>query len=249
MMKSQKGRPMFTIHDSTLETLRFLVLCVLGVSVAGLMRTAQADEVGALVKKAQGFSDAGQYEMALPAWQAVVAKRPQDVEALIETGISASLLGRYDLAHEHLERAIAISPRDPRALLNLGLVCLREKNFPRAEDLFRQTLAADPAYPDANLHLGIMAEERGDFASAKEYYIKEVNIMGGTNRAWGRLMSLQNRSPRRGISSGAAIVFLIVCLAVGGALLAVHRIRTGHWANVPRQCSGHVAQPDRRPHG
>jgi tetratricopeptide (TPR) repeat protein len=103
----------------------------------------------------------------------------------------------------------------------------------RAEDLFRQTIAIDPTYPDAYLHLGMLAEARGDLKLAKDCYIREVNILGGTNRAWVRLFSLQNkeqgaesREQGRGISSPAAIAFLVVCMLMGGALLAYHRHRT-----------------------
>ena len=222
-------------------------LCVLCVSAVSSLPLAQADEINSLVRKARGFSDVGRYDQALPAWQEVVAKlearetamragapssppSPHFIDALIEAGISASLVGRYGLAHQYLDRAVALGPRDPRALLNLGLVCLRERSFPRAEELFHRTLAVDPRTVDANLHLGIIAEERGDRALAKEYYIKEVNILGGTNRAWGRLFSLQSgegaseRSKKGGLSTTTAVVFFAVCLFVGGALLAVHRM-------------------------
>ena len=137
---------------------------------------------------------------------------PHFMDALIEAGISASLLKRYDVAHQYLDRAAALGPRDSRALLNLGLLYVRELDFVRAEEVLHRTLAVDPACVDANLHLGIIAEERGDLALAKDYYIKEVNILGGTNRAWGRLFSLQSREarPHGGISTTTAILFFVV---------------------------------------
>ncbi len=209
-------------------------LCVLLVLAAG---SAPGDDLSALRRKAQGFSDAGRYELALPAWEEVVTKsqpvegaKPSHVylNGLIEAGISASLLGRPEPARAHLERAAALAPSDPRAILNLGLLHLRQRDLGRAEELFRRTIELDPAYPDAHFHLGLIAEERGDFALAKECYIKEVNIMGGTNRAWVRLFTLQKREhPQREASSPVPIIlFSAACLMVGSLLLVYHRVRT-----------------------
>ena len=205
--------------------------------LAVLSASARADDLGAMRSKARGLSDGGQYGLSLPAWEAVLAKTqpakgeppsPVFVDALIESGISASMTNRYDVAHQYLDRAVELSPNNARALLNLGLLCLHEKKSDHAEDLFRRAIAADPTLLDAHLHLGMIAEERGDLKLAKECYIAEVNILGGTPRAWVRLFSLQNheRAQSRTPASPAPIIaFFVACLAAGCTLLAYHRFR------------------------
>ena len=209
------------------RALPIVVLCVLCASVVSLTRPAHADDASALRRKAQRLSDDGRYDLALPAWQAVLAQRPKDPDSLIEAGISASVLKRYDLAHQYLDRAVAIAPRNSNALLNLGLLCLHEKKIAQAEDLFHQVLAVDPACRDANLHLGMIAEAREDLKLAKEYYIKETNIMGGTDGAWAHLFNLEQRMqpPRPQASAWPILIFFAACLLVGSALLAYHRIQ------------------------
>lgn len=206
-----------------------------GIVALILSLPAAADEVSSLARKAQGYSDEGRYELAFPAWEAVVVKaKPSEgaepsqryINALIEAGISASMIGKYEIAKTRLERAVELSPRNPKALLNLGLFYIREKKYQLAENLLHKTLEVDPNQIDANLHLGMIAEARGDLALAKEYYIKEVNIMGGTPRAWARLFSLQAREKRPApISMGHALLFCMICLLAAGGFIVVYRLR------------------------
>jgi tetratricopeptide (TPR) repeat protein len=70
---------------------------------------------------------AGQYEPALAAYQAVLAREPQNVDALAHSGLILGLRGEIDEGLKRIDLALTRSPDYPPALLYRGQILYEAK--------------------------------------------------------------------------------------------------------------------------
>jgi len=76
------------------------------------MSAADDAQSGALRRQAEGHANRKEWPQAIAAFEALLARRPDDVRAPVQLSYLHSLEGRYRIAREYALRAAALKPRD-----------------------------------------------------------------------------------------------------------------------------------------
>jgi len=97
---------------------------------------------------------AGRFEEAEAAYQAVLSEEPAHAEALHLLGLVASHQGRHELAEERIREAIALNPLAPFYHNNLGNVLQALGRFKEAVICYHDALRLAPDYVEAHSNLG-----------------------------------------------------------------------------------------------
>ena len=167
---------------------------------------------------------AERYQEALALWLGLLKENPDDSEALLRAGIAQSMLAQYDAAAESFDHALRLNPRNAPVLYNRALLRLKLGELDAAEKQLHELLGICDWYPNANYHLGLICEKRGDPAAADGYYVKELNVNPSSAMAWKRHMELSPPPP----TGPAWAVWLLVAIAICGALVTAWQLRRGH---------------------
>ena len=93
--------------------------------------------------------DAGEYELALDAFNRAALDQGLTPEVLSSMGSANLGLGRLGQAEELLRRAIKAAPDWPEALNNLGVVLMERGKTPEAAQILRRAYALDNGESDA----------------------------------------------------------------------------------------------------
>ena len=102
--------------------------------------------------------DAGEYELALKAYQRAAAEQGMNVDTLSAIGSANLNLGRLNQAERWLRRAVEEDPTFPPAWNNLGVVLMERGKMGEAAEVFRRAYAADDGNSDEirdNLRLAL----------------------------------------------------------------------------------------------
>ncbi|NIZ13366.1 tetratricopeptide repeat protein [Phaeobacter sp. HF9A] len=101
---------------------------------------------------------AGQYELAIDAFNRAALEQGLTPEVLSSLGTANLGLGRLGQAETLLRRALKEEPNWPEALNNLGIVLMESGQYPEAEQILRRAYALDNGQSDAirdNLRLAL----------------------------------------------------------------------------------------------
>lgn len=101
---------------------------------------------------------AGEYELALKAYNRAAAQRGLNVDTMSAIGSANLSLGRLNQAERWLRRATEEDPTFPPALNNLGVVLMEKGQVGEASEVFRRAYAADNGNSDEirdNLRLAL----------------------------------------------------------------------------------------------
>ncbi len=93
--------------------------------------------------------DAGEYELALDAFNRAALEQGLTAEVLSSMGSANLGLGRLGQAEDLLRRATKADPDWPEALNNLGVVLLERRKIPEAAQILRRAYALDNGESDA----------------------------------------------------------------------------------------------------
>ena len=117
----------------------------------------------------------GAYRRAVEAFNAVLARHPDDFEVLFNLGRAAARAKLYDRARHALEVAVKIQPTNVDALVELAGVNAATANYPRAIYLLAQAKHLAPNRPEIPLamaHAAQAGEYYGDAALAYDDYLR-----------------------------------------------------------------------------
>ncbi|MGJ8621655.1 MAG: tetratricopeptide repeat protein [Yoonia sp.] len=101
---------------------------------------------------------AGEYELALRAYQRALLQKGVNVDTLSAIGSANLKLGRLNQAERWLRRAVEEDPTFPPAWNNLGVVLMEQGQVAEASEVFRRAFAADNGNSDEireNLRLAL----------------------------------------------------------------------------------------------
>lgn len=101
---------------------------------------------------------AGEYELALDAFQRAAVDQGLTAEVLSSLGSASLGLGRLNQAEDLLRRAVELAPDWPEAWNNLGVVLMERGKTPEATEVFRKAFALDNGQSDSirdNLRLAL----------------------------------------------------------------------------------------------
>ncbi len=102
--------------------------------------------------------DAGEYELALKAYQRAAVQQGMNVDTLSAIGSANLNLGRLNQAERWLRQAVDEDPTFPPAWNNLGVVLMERGQMGEAVEVFRRAYAADNGNSDEirdNLRLAL----------------------------------------------------------------------------------------------
>ena len=101
---------------------------------------------------------AGEYELALKAYNRAAAQQGLNVDTMSAIGSANLSLGRLGQAERWLRRAVAEDPTFPPAWNNLGVILMEKGEIGEASEVFRRAFAADNGNSDEirdNLRLAL----------------------------------------------------------------------------------------------
>ena len=91
-------------------------------------RPLSPDVLKGMLDAARQALFAGQYSQAIPAYQAVLKRDPNNVDAMTHLALIVAIGGHADSALETFERALKLDPNYPPAYLYRGQVLMEAKN-------------------------------------------------------------------------------------------------------------------------
>lgn len=118
---------------------------------------AQGESVDGLIV-GHRLMAAGEYELALKAYNRAAAQQGLNVDTMSAIGSANLSLGRLGQAERWLRRAVAEDPTFPPAWNNLGVILMEKGEIGEASEVFRRAFAADNGNSDEirdNLRLAL----------------------------------------------------------------------------------------------
>jgi Flp pilus assembly protein TadD len=101
---------------------------------------------------------AGEYELALKAYNRAAAQQGLNVDTMSAIGSANLSLGRLGQAERWMRRAVEEDPTFPPAWNNLGVILMERGDVAEASEVFRRAFAADNGNSDEireNLRLAL----------------------------------------------------------------------------------------------
>ncbi len=121
--------------------------------------------------------NAGQFELAIKAFNRAALEDGIDVEILSGLGSANLGLGRLGQAESLLRKAVTVDSKVPEVWNNLGVVLMERGKTNEAEQIFRRAYALDNGESDAirdNLRLALAKSENSDTLDVDEANYKLV---------------------------------------------------------------------------
>jgi cytochrome c-type biogenesis protein CcmI len=122
--------------------------------------SANPGDVPTQLALADGYVQAGRPQDAIPRYQAVLAKDPNNVAALDGLAIILVASGSNDGAIVAADRVIAQRPKDPDALFVKGLALYGKQNWNGAVDVWTVYLDVGQYHPAAEMVRGLYADAK-----------------------------------------------------------------------------------------
>ncbi len=129
-----------------------------------------------LLLQARAAHDAGAYEAARSACEALLAKIPDDPDALALLALVAADQGQVDEAMGWATRAVAAGPQSAGAHYMMGRLHETQDRLAEAESSYRRAVALAPAHARAHNNLGAVLHLQGRLAEALESYRRAVEL-------------------------------------------------------------------------
>lgn len=130
----------------------------------------QADETSQELTRAMALHRNGRFAEAGTAYQAILAKDPENADALHLLGLIAYQLGNFGPAAEFIDSALRLRPDEAKFHSNRGNIAKSCGDIEGARRSYERALDCDPGFADARFNLGVLLQESGDLALAADVY-------------------------------------------------------------------------------
>ena len=128
----------------------------------------------ALLRRAQRYSNAQRFDLALPVYEAAAQANPQDAEVLANLGIALANLGRLDEAQAALRDSLRRVNSDAHVQFALATVYDRRGQDELAQGAYAAALRIEPQHAQSLLYLADLQMRRGNFDAATLHYRKAL---------------------------------------------------------------------------
>lgn len=150
----------------------------------------QPADIAAGLKRAVGFHQQGQLDLAEPLYREVLARAPAHFDALHLLGVLQYQKGRYEAAVELIGNALKLSSSQPAAHSNLGLALQKLGRPQEALASFDRALALRPDYAEALNNRGHALRKLGRPQEALAGFERALSLKPGYVEALGNRASV-----------------------------------------------------------
>lgn len=137
---------------------------------------APAGDAHAALAQAHAHHQAGRLDEARAAYEALLAREPDNFDAAHLLAVLALQSARPQEAVQFARRAIHAQPQDANAHNTLGEACRAAGAFADAESAYRQAIALGPKIFGAHVNLGHLLRQLGRGAEALDWYAAAVSL-------------------------------------------------------------------------
>tara|TARA_R110000744_G_scaffold2530_7_gene10069 strand:+ start:1475 stop:2737 length:1263 start_codon:yes stop_codon:yes gene_type:complete len=120
------------------------------------------------------YTQLGQDEKALEAYQAARKSDPEDVNLILNEANLYFNQGNKDKFKELMAQAIALAPDNPDLHYNVGVISMEQNNYDDARVSYKKAIELDPKYTNAYLNLSTTYVNEGNGM------IDEMNSLGNS---------------------------------------------------------------------
>ena len=128
-----------------------------------------------LLQKGINAESAGNYDLALTYYQAVLAKQPSNIDAIYDIGTVYQTRHQNTQAATWFRRAISVNPNFAPALYDLGII-VAATNPAGAIPLFQQAVDAQPTNANAWFNLGVLQYRQGQVAQGRASLERAISL-------------------------------------------------------------------------
>jgi tetratricopeptide (TPR) repeat protein len=134
---------------------------LLGSSAKNMMATQTPASVDALLDKARGEENAGNYAVAENTYRQALAIAPENLEALKRMGVLEQTELKFDDSIRHFKKVLASDPDYKGVNFFLGLSYFGKNEFLPSIDCFERELKTPIPHPRTQYYLGLALQSTG----------------------------------------------------------------------------------------
>ena len=148
----------------------------------GALAGVDAKALQGELAKAEEMMNAQQYDAAIAAYNAILAKTPSLTMINLQIGRAHRMKKDYDAALATYKKMLEANPNDERAKIEVGMTNLEKGDFAAAEAALTEASQSVSASREVFYNLGEVKFAKGETDEAVKYYERAA----GMDAAWGK---------------------------------------------------------------
>lgn len=148
----------------------------------GALAGVNTKELQAELQKAEDLINGQQYDAAISAYQAILAKTPALTLINMQIARAQRLKRDYDGALASYKKLLESEPNNDRAKIEIGMTYLEKGDFANAETALQEMAQSTAANREVFYNLGEVKFAKGETDEAVKYYQRAVDM----DASWGK---------------------------------------------------------------
>ena len=152
-------------------------------AIEDYQKAAKADPLSSEPARALAllYASQGLNRLALPAWEDVLAKTPEDQEAWMQVAETHGLLNEDNQAVAVYEKALKRFPKNLELAQSMAWMLFKTEDFPRGIALLEQLQATEGTTAGIEMVLGTLYSSQFDEAQARVHYLQSIALTTGAS--------------------------------------------------------------------
>ena len=142
----------------------------------GAMAGVNTKELQAELAKAEEMMNAQQYDAAIAAYNAILAKTPALTMINLQVGRAYRLKKDYDTALSTYKKMLEADPNNERAKIEIGMTYLEKGDFAAAETALTEASQSTSASREVFYNLGEVKFAKGETDEAMKHYQRAADM-------------------------------------------------------------------------
>jgi Tfp pilus assembly protein PilF len=153
-----------------------------GAGPAGALAGVNTKELQAELQKAEELMNQQQYDAAIAAYNAILAKTPALTMINLQIGRAHRMKKEYDQALAIYKKALEAEPTNDRVKIEIGMTNLEKGDFAAAEAALTEAAQSVTASKEVFYNLGEVKFAKGETDEAMKWYQRAVDA----DATWGK---------------------------------------------------------------
>ncbi len=176
----------------------------------GALAGVNTKELQAELAKAEEMINAKQYDAAIAAYQAIMAKTPQLTMINMQVARAQRMKKDYDGAIASYKALLVAEPNNDRAKIEIGMTNLEKGDFAAAEAALLEVAQSTSANREVFYNLGEVKFAKGETDEAVKYYQRAVDM----DANWGKPLFKMGLAKLQKADTAGAIEIMNKVIAV-----------------------------------